>query len=315
MRTDVRRVSTLVLLALAACGAETKPEAPAQVPAAWRDVRESPNHQLHLKADVRCADCHRSTDYKDVRIAACAACHPKPPEGIHAMEALTRTSTARVSEGGCDSCHAFREPHPKPTLPCLSCHAGARGTMRAIEGHTEETCLACHGPHMEKVQKKPACLSCHVDRSAAHGVDAHACDRCHGPHDPKGTAQKSCAGCHAREAPIVTAGRAIPKHKDCMDCHAPHDTANGGLKTCESCHEDEAKALARTNPSSDRIGHGCIGCHPPHTPRSAPTPAARQQPRACASCHTQLAPEGWAHAPRALCTDCHTPHVPPSTLR
>jgi hypothetical protein len=107
-----------------------------------------------------------------------------------------------------------------------------------------------------------------------------------------------CARCHAKEAARLLAG-GVTKMTDCLTCHAfaPAQV----VPTCIGCHaepEGRFAAIKTTHATTD-----CVQCHSPH---GDPTIVAA----ACASCHTEVAPEHAAHAGSAGCADCHKPHAP-----
>ncbi|MFO0725372.1 MAG: hypothetical protein U1E65_16430 [Myxococcota bacterium] len=276
------------------------------VPAAWREVRDSDNHRRHLGANVACTECHKAAEYKKVEIAACDHCHTRPKEGIHAAFQKTSTGTNAYSLQACFPCHSFRSSKPA-TPSCVSCHTDPASKAPKLSMHADgKTCAACHHPHSEQILDQALCRTCHADKIAAHGKDADACARCHLPHHTKADAKQSCAKCHAKERPTVTAANMIKRHKGCTDCHAPHDKEKNGLVPCASCHEKIATALAQSGATESGEMHTCIGCHPPH---QAQTPG-KVGVRACPDCHASIvaAAQGTVHSAKATCIGCHKPH-------
>ncbi len=302
-----RQSALLVALLVSACGGAEQVDERNNVPAAWKEVRDSQNHQRHLKSGVVCADCHKSPEFKRVQLAACQRCHSRPGEGIHGAIAKAGTGTAAMGLKACIPCHSFRNNEPATPL-CVRCHSDPMQRVPQLGMHTDgETCAACHHPHSHQILKQAPCLTCHADQRAAHGKDVQACQRCHSPHRSKADARESCAKCHAKEEPRVTAANMIAKHTGCTNCHAPHDRDNNGLVPCEGCHEKAAAAIASGKAKAGGEMHSCVGCHSPHIQHVPGKVGAKD----CLECHAPIAQAtrtGLVHNGKTPCMTCHKPH-------
>jgi hypothetical protein len=202
---------------------------------------------LHEK--VACEKCHRpdapggSARYKEMKFAACSACHSDPHRGEF--------------KKSCESCHTtrgwktllagFNFDHSKTKypltgkhtqLPCFSCHVHDDFKKEIAFG----TCSDCHSPDPHKDQfnartKKGDCAECHtVDgwKPLLFGVKEH--DETQYPLRGK-HAVVACAQCHT---PAGGAAVYRLKFSLCIDCHKdPHDNqfaAPPYKNTCEDCH-------------------------------------------------------------------------------
>ena len=111
-------------------------------------------------AGVKCADCHKTPDFKATPIA-CAACHDD------------KAHQGRLGPD-CASCHnavswkAVRFDH-------------ARDARYALEGaHAITRCESCHAERNPVSLRLPAdCLSCHKAEDVHHGAFGADCGQCH----------------------------------------------------------------------------------------------------------------------------------------
>jgi DmsE family decaheme c-type cytochrome len=160
---------------------------------------EHVRHGDHLRAGVRCTDCHgplhgaRPGDVAAAAEARCASCHA----GVVAEFALPNHHPVPEHRMKCTSCH---EVHGDRTRPfdlelreqrCVQCHAAYRGPfVFAHQAGRRDGCVVCHAPHgaptrrlLKQVNTQQNCLQCHGDFPAFHDQTAGAvftnCIRCH----------------------------------------------------------------------------------------------------------------------------------------
>jgi len=202
---------------------------------------------LHIQ--VACEKCHKPdvpggpARFKDMKFAACAACHVDPHHGEF--------------KETCEHCHttagwkklppSFVFDHSKTkypllgkhaTLSCIACHVG--GDFK--KPLPFEQCADCHKPDPHSGQfaerpKKGECAECHnVEgwKPSLFGVQEHTTSKypLEGMH-----AKVECAKCH------IPAGKETiykVKFAACLDCHKDaHDNqfaAKPYENRCEPCH-------------------------------------------------------------------------------
>jgi hypothetical protein len=163
-----------------------------------------------------------------------------------------------------------RLAHAPPGVPAESVPA-AWAAYRTSLGHTEHV-----------GQNKVTCKDCHDYEREGF----------------KNPGPAPCARCHAKEAARFLAGN-VTKMTDCLTCHAFAPAQK--IPTCIGCHaepEGRFAAIKTTHATTD-----CVQCHSPHGDTSVIA-------KACAGCHTEVAPEHAAHAGSAGCVDCHKAHAP-----
>jgi DmsE family decaheme c-type cytochrome len=238
------------------------------------DVKAAP-HDLVLKGDARCTQCHDESDARgkaltigktkhgtlaDKRTPTCTSCHgdsnahvdykgnAKPPKPDVVFGKMTKTEA-----------HARNEA-------CLSCHQKDSDRMHwAGSAHqmADVACTSCHQIHTEhdQVRDKRAqaevCFACHKEQRALSEKPSHhpipegkmTCSDCHNPHGTMGkkllrkdTVNDTCFMCHAeKRGPFLWSHQ--PVTQDCGLCHNPHGTtADYMLKTrapflCLDCHD------------------------------------------------------------------------------
>ncbi len=167
-----------------------------------------------------------------------------------------------------------------------------------------EACLACHGrPGMKSGKGKSISIRPEKHAASAHGI--LACMDCHTsikdfPHPIK-TGKVKCETCHAEQA--ADAAKSIHGalgEDSCSSCHGNvHEIAASAKltpATCAECHAAEAKEFSESihgqaANSGDPDAPSCLSCHgPAHKilPLSEPASklAKRNQPAACAQCHS-----------------------------
>jgi hypothetical protein len=304
-----------------------------EISAAWHSDRYSPGHTQHvLNLALECNDCHdpARTDFKEVDVGTCTACHEEQAAHPHVDEkgevtdcttchafkfdsdadgpwdcvrchgpfdTPTHTGLAMHEDISCANCHHPHKPVEETAAECADCHK----TFRVRHGNPELSggCADCHGGH-KLASQAAACMECHqekpsrVPQSAVFAGGHSACVDCHEPHSFSAATANTCESCHRRTP--VFAQNTAKDHRDCSSCHDPHAVRRAGDATCKSCHEE----VASTHPVEE--GSECVSCHDPH-PKNVTQIAAQ-----CSSCHEEASSERAFHAPKAQCTDCHQPH-------
>lgn len=165
-------------------------------------------------AELLCEACHTGGPAKP---STCRGCHGIPESG------------APMASMQCKECH-LKDQQLKPLVLCTSCHASLAG-LHTASAHKDAGCVACHAPHLWKVEGRDRCLTCHGDKAQ---------------HNP-GVA---CADCHDFR-PAAAAGKpgATPARGMPPPITFPSDPNSPGKVTF-----DHARHLAR--------GLKCIDCHP-----------------------------------------------------
>src|SRR5512144_2898916 len=254
------------------------------------------DHLKHASLFPTCTGCHQGAEDPEQPIlpdsAACATCH----------DGRTRPYVAwrRPAEGRPSNLKFAHElvplmtretPQGTQTLSCEDCHSAPGGQRMAVRRATPEGCLACHGRGVTQHLAAPdsLCETCHLPlvRAAAlrpadiagfpappsHQAPNFVSRAGHGAL-AKGTAEPvaaSCTVCHAREF--------------CVTCHvdAPEQPA---IQALGADPRSQAIVVRLAAPASHRASdflsrHGGM---------------AREDARACATCHT-----------RESCLACHAP--------
>jgi hypothetical protein len=202
---------------------------------------------LHIT--VACEKCHKPDTpggpvrFKDMKFAACTACHLDPHRGEF--------------KESCEHCHTtagwkkiasnFEFDHSKTKYPLLGKHATVSCIACHLGGDFKkqipfDTCAMCHKPDPHGGQfadrpQKGECAECHtVDgwKPSLFGVPEHATSKypLQGMH-----AKVECDKCH------IPAGKETlykVKFAACLDCHKDaHDgqfAAKPYENRCETCH-------------------------------------------------------------------------------
>ncbi|MBI5939287.1 MAG: cytochrome c3 family protein [Caulobacterales bacterium] len=256
---------------------------------------------------------HTLTDYPlkggHLRVA-CASCH-KP--GVKFRAAPT----------ACASCHAARDPHKGKLGPgCASCHSEtgwkdvrfnhASTGFSLVGAHARPACLTCHADKTFQGASS-ACASCHAKDDAHKGTLGSSCASCHGTitwkparfdHDRTGFslggahARVACDSCHAQ-------GRYRGTQPACIGCHRDKDVHAGRLgAACANCHNASGWKVTRFDHGKTGFalsgGHTALTCGACHGPAPA-REAARST--ACASCHA--AEDVHKGGNGTTCEQCH----------
>ena len=288
----VRLLLLLALLALAFAGCGGAGEDAESVPAAWRIVRESFGHRVHvIDGDVKCTQCHEIADAGFAKPPAdlCKKCHDDKVATIHEQ------APAGAETPVCQDCHGFGKDLGIKPNACMRCHAKPQGDhVQMIQIHSGATCSGCHRPHERPSFQPRTCRDCHDDVAALHGdrTGATDCLDCHRPHELALEADGKCADCHAKGTPAITSAALFPGgHERCTGCHQPHQFTAATVKPCETCHQNQPVLAAKVHTS-------CVGCHRQHE---------AAEPRACTSCHREQVAHP-APSKDGACAGCHPPH-------
>lgn len=239
------------------------------------DEAKAVPHDLVLKGDARCTQCHDESDAGGKALTI--------GKTKHGTLADKRTPT-------CTSCHGDSNAHvdykgnakpPKPDVifskmtkndatarntACLSCHQTDAARMH-WEGSQHQlggvACVSCHQIHSQrdavrdKRTQPEVCFTCHKEQRQLAEKPSHhpvaegkmGCSSCHSVHGTMGkkllardTVSETCYMCHAeKRGPFMFAHQ--PVTEDCDLCHNPHGTnADTMLKVrapflCMECHD------------------------------------------------------------------------------
>jgi hypothetical protein len=250
-----------------------------------RPAADSFPHSAHRRLFTSCTNCHEGIVNGDsaVRLpapASCNECHdgvlarrvawtPRPPRATNLGFDHRRHDT-RVSARG-DS-----------AVACMSCHARSdTARFMAAGAAPPERCLGCH-VHQAPTHLAAACEQCHRPLSQATGLAASTIARFPKPpsHDTafvwrhRETANgASCATCHTRES--------------CALCHV---NARSVPPIAALGSDMRMAALLRGR----RVEYRVPPSHAAPAFLRAHGPLARDNPAACANCHT-----------RSSCLTCH----------
>jgi hypothetical protein len=256
------------------------------------------NHQLHVRQQIRCKECHGDLEKEGVHIAtrlqlpkmslclgchdgakapsACATCHLTQPDG----RLVTDFPDGKLAPSGqiAGDAHdaSWNEEH------------------RHVAAAAQESCMSCH--------KQSDCVNCHQgttrplafhqnDYLTYHPVEARRndpdCSSCH-------RLQTFCTGCHARtgvNADPVTSEFQKPKFafhpsdwvtdlanplrhatdhsyqaqrniRACASCHREDFCATAGChRDTVSPHPNDWKGSGRCKALAARDGRMCLRCH------------------------------------------------------
>ena len=242
--------------AVAAALAQTPPAALAQTPPARGMSR------AHGLGDTRCASCHTTKSWKDVRFD-------------HARTGfLLRGAHERAACAGCHVQADFSQPVP---ISCAACHQDA---------HRGEFGQRCAGCHDEKSWKTNFTADAH--RSTGFPLTGrHAfisCEECHVDKRDRSFSRAGaarCISCHARDFQAAAARSldhvAFGFGQNCRDCHTPSSFAPARFAAHEQCFQIAGGPHA---------GIDCLGCHTRLT-GLAPVPGSCATFTAsCVRCHS-----------------------------
>jgi hypothetical protein len=255
---------------------------------------------LGKHGDVKCADCHKSSNYKEAP-KDCFGCHKK--DDRHEATLSTR----------CDACHNERDWKNLSRFD----HDKTRFQLRNAHAAKKVVCKDCHSDLKHFRNTAMECVACHKKDDKHDGQLGARCDSCHNDRDWKTTrfdhAQTrfplvakhlavKCTGCHLsqrfKEAP-----------RDCFGCHRKDDMHKLKFGTaCESCHNARAWGLwsfdhnRRSHYPLDGA-HTKVACERCHTQPASSGKAAADLGTNCIACHRRDDTHDGAFGP--ACEQCH----------
>lgn len=288
---------------------------------------EDDAHKETLGTD--CAECHRSTEWKDVTFDHDATDYPLLGKHIEtACLDCHEDATYLNAPTTCYGCHAEDDAHDgRSGQQCETCHNPSdwndssfdhvRDTEFALEGkHAELACDDCHSEDPFQDKKDSACIACHLEDDDHEKHNGDKCETCHSSSDWAESkfdhdvdtdyeihgahASIECESCHVK--PIYD----VELHSDCHSCHEDDDSHKGtqGVQ-CDDCHNDSSweddvlfdHDLTGFPLLGNHAGEECDACHESHVFTDAPTD--------CAACHSEDDKhEGRFHE---NCARCHNP--------
>ncbi len=256
---------------------------------------------LGKHVDTKCADCHKSTNYKEAA-KDCIGCHKKDDkheatlgakcESCH-IERDWKTTTTRFDHD--KTKFKLRNAHAAKKVVCKDCHRDLK--------HYRDTPLDCHACHKKddkhEGQLSLKCESCHTDRDWKVPRFDHTPTRFPllGRHGPV-----KCNDCHKslryKDAP-----------RDCWSCHQKDDKHK--LKfgiACESCHNARAWGIwdydhakrAKYALDGAHLKVSCEACHSRPAPKGK---ASAEVGKTCIACHRHDDVHDGAFGP--TCEQCH----------
>jgi hypothetical protein len=233
--------------------------------------------------DTKCADCHKSTNYKEAP-SDCYGCHKKDDK----HEATLGTK--------CESCHVERD---WKTLSKRFDHDQTKFKLRNAHAAKKVVCKDCHSDLKHYRDTPTDCYACHKKDDKHEGQLSLKCASCHSDRDWK------VGDFDHRKSRFALVGKHVTVK--CTDCHetlrykdAPRD--------CWSCHKKEDKHKLK-------FGTACESCHNArnwgiwdydHARRAKYVLDGAHVKVACEKCHTQPAPAGRNAAEvGSACIGCH----------
>ena len=180
-----------------------------------------------------CAECHRTTDWKDTRTMARHARTRMPLTGAHALL-------------DCNACHRRTTERTWSELPsdCNACHAKDYDATTTHPNHAHPTDPVTHAP-------LPAfprtCAQCHDTVMWSSAIVSTMTSALSAPAD------------HDTRFAITTG-----KHRGapCESCHV--DLAHPARVACTGCHAHDTVALVRQHRTiaTGAAASACLACHP-----------------------------------------------------
>ena len=255
---------------------------------------------LGKHVDTKCADCHKSSNYKEAP-KDCIGCHKKDDK----HEATLGTK--------CESCHVERDWKTTTRFD----HDRTRFALRNAHAAKTVACKACHADLKHYRDTPMECYACHKKDDKHEGQQGTKCESCHGDRDWKTTTFDhrlsrfallgkhvgvKCADCHK-----------TPRYKDaprdCFSCHKKDDKHQLKFGTaCESCHNARAWGIwdydhtRRAKYALDGA-HAKLACEACHTRPAPAGKAAAEVGNTCVACHRRDDTHDGAFGP--VCEQCH----------
>ncbi len=230
--------------------------------------------------DVKCADCHKSTNYKEAP-KDCYSCHKKDDK----HEATLGTK--------CQDCHVERD---WKTISSRFDHDKTRFKLRNAHAAKKVVCKDCHTDLKHYRDTPMDCYACHKKDDKHEGQQGTKCATCHNDKEWKSTTFD-----HG-----LTRFPLLGKHVTvvCKDCHKSLRFKDAKI-ACMSCHEKD-------DVHKKTLGPACEACHNArswktwdfdHDKRTKYVLDGKHKGLACKACHT-LPMEGKVIA-STRCISCH----------
>ncbi|HUJ30286.1 MAG TPA: DmsE family decaheme c-type cytochrome [Candidatus Acidoferrum sp.] len=248
---------------------------------------------------------------------ACKGCHVEEYKSWENSPHWKTSLNTRdgAAHQGCEACHGpgashiadptdasklflFEKASAKDvTKQCLTCHAGGKEHMNALNSvHTENgvSCTSCHSPHHATTKEflllksqPELCYTCHLAKKAEFAMPFHhrvnegliQCSDCHNVHGTVGpkqvrtasTQDATCFKCHIdKQGPFVYEHAPI-KTDGCQSCHLVHGGPNAHMLKvsnvnllCLQCHTTSSFSSAPGAPSFHNQAsffQSCVLCH------------------------------------------------------
>jgi hypothetical protein len=222
--------------------------------------REDDQH--HGNLGESCADCHSSTDWRDVHFDH-EVTTGYALTGAHAV--LETCVTCHVDEryegtpDTCVGCHREDDKHMGLNGPkCEGCHATTdwketrfdhfKATGFALSGgHSGLMCESCHEGNKYEVKVPKECYGCHAEDDKHEGRNGEKCADCH-----KATEWTDVTFDHARDTDFPLNG--AHGELECVACHVQPVAIAVPDKDCFGCHMDD-------DPHGGQLGQSCGSCH------------------------------------------------------
>lgn len=237
---------------------------------------------LGKHVDVKCAECHKASVYKDAP-KDCYSCHRKDDKH------------ERTLGQQCQDCHVERDWKTTTRFD----HARTRFPLRNAHAARKVQCRDCHGD-LKKYRDTPLdCVSCHRKDDKHEGQVGAKCESCHDDRDWKK------ARFDHRQARFALLGRHLAVA--CKDCHAT-PRYRDAARDCYSCHKKDDRHKLK-------FGVACESCHNArawgiwdfdHARRARYALDGAHAKVACEQCHAMPAPRGRNAAELgSSCNGCH----------
>ncbi|WP_395701883.1 cytochrome C [Aquabacterium sp.] len=253
----------------------------------WKDVSRFDHQKTRFALqgrhrDTRCADCHRSSNYREAA-SDCVACHR--PDDKH----------ANTLGSGCGDCHDARAWKPAPAFD----HQRTRFALRNAHAAPAVACSACHADARHYRDLARDCIACHRKDDRHAGQSGERCEACHAD-----TRWRDTRFDHA-QARFPLLGRHLALA--CSSCHLSLRYRDAA-RECDGCHRKDDRHLRK-------FGSACESCHNArswrlwrfdHERRGRYKLDGAHARVACEACHTAPAPAGRAIADvGGGCIACH----------
>ncbi len=306
-------------------GARPSPLRPFPADDGLRALPSRFSHALHLDDGrmeravgfhVTCSDCHLAdrtvpgpTDHgpcarchadeagltRGPAMSDCTGCHRGATDAARTPRTLIRgdlrfahqdhVADARGARIGCTTCHVATatspssDRHPPPPIAtCVACHDDSRRVPITRRMRTCETCHATRAQsfgrlaprsHLPATERQEDHTLAFRHDHRVEAVDARRCAACHTM--MSGSAEAACDECHQVMRPMDHT--ALWREYD----HGSEAIVDGGR--CATCHvADQCSACHQRRPRSHTGPPGQFAAHDHGD-------LARQNPRACVTCH------------------------------